>query len=155
MEPGNAACVRSQRKYHRFRDGLYEHLRPRHPVRPADAGYERLYYGAGLRHRGNADGAHRRCAEYRAGPGADFWAGNGHPGRCSGHRPVAGRFLRVGASFPDGEKDHPPAEKGNTAQGGTKPAKLETGAVVNVPFFVQNGDVIRVDTRSNEYLDRC
>ena len=36
----------------------------------------------------------------------------------------------------------------------TKPATLETGAVVNVPFFVSNGDVIRVDTRSNEYLDR-
>ena len=51
--------------------------------------------------------------------------------------------------------DTPPAEKGNTAQGGTKPAKLETGAVVNVPFFVQNGDMIRVDTRSNEYLDRA
>ena len=50
--------------------------------------------------------------------------------------------------------DTPPAEKGNTAQGGTKPATLETGAVVNVPFFVSNGDVIRVDTRSNEYLDR-
>ena len=43
---------------------------------------------------------------------------------------------------------------GSTAQGGTKPATLETGAVVNVPFFVSNGDVIRVDTRSNEYLDR-
>ena len=51
--------------------------------------------------------------------------------------------------------DTPPAEKGNTAQGGTKPATLETGAVVQVPFFVSNGDVIRVDTRSNEYLDRC
>ena len=50
--------------------------------------------------------------------------------------------------------DTPPAEKGNTAQGGTKPATLETGAVVQVPFFVANGDVIRVDTRSNEYLDR-
>ncbi|MGN0193111.1 MAG: elongation factor P [Candidatus Gastranaerophilaceae bacterium] len=50
--------------------------------------------------------------------------------------------------------DTPPAEKGNTSQGGTKPAKLETGAVVNVPFFVVNGDVIRVDTRTNEYLDR-
>ena len=49
--------------------------------------------------------------------------------------------------------DTPPAEKGNTAQGGTKPATLETGAVVQVPFFVSNGDVIRVDTRSNEYLD--
>lgn len=51
--------------------------------------------------------------------------------------------------------DTPPAEKGNTAQGGTKPAKLETGAVVNVPFFVANGDRIRIDTRTNEYLDRC
>ena len=50
--------------------------------------------------------------------------------------------------------DTPPAEKGNTAQGGTKPATLETGAVVNVPFFVANGDIIRVDTRTNEYLDR-
>ena len=51
--------------------------------------------------------------------------------------------------------DTPPSEKGNTSQGGTKPAKLETGAVVNVPFFIANGDMIRVDTRSNEYLDRC
>ena len=50
--------------------------------------------------------------------------------------------------------DTPPSERGNTSQGGTKPATLETGAVVNVPFFVANGDVIRVDTRSNEYLDR-
>ena len=50
--------------------------------------------------------------------------------------------------------DTPPAEKGNTAQGGTKPATLETGAVVNVPFFVSNGDKIRVDTRTNQYLDR-
>ncbi len=50
--------------------------------------------------------------------------------------------------------DTPPAEKGNTAQGGTKPATLETGAVVNVPFFVTVGTIIRVDTRTNEYLDR-
>lgn len=51
--------------------------------------------------------------------------------------------------------DTPPADKGNTAQGGTKPATLETGAVVNVPFFVVIGDKIRVDTRTNDYLDRC
>lgn len=50
--------------------------------------------------------------------------------------------------------DTPPAEKGNTAQGGTKPATLETGAMVNVPFFVENGTTIRVDTRNNSYLDR-
>ena len=50
--------------------------------------------------------------------------------------------------------DTPPSEKGNTAQGGTKPATLETGAVVQVPFFVENGTLIRVDTRNNSYLDR-
>lgn len=51
--------------------------------------------------------------------------------------------------------DTPPGEKGNTAQGGTKQATLETGAVVNVPFFINNGDKIRVDTRTNAYLDRA
>ena len=50
--------------------------------------------------------------------------------------------------------DTPPSERGNTSQGGTKPATLETGAVVQVPFLVMNGDVIRVDTRTNEYLGR-
>lgn len=50
--------------------------------------------------------------------------------------------------------DTPPAEKGNTATGGTKPATLETGAVVNVPFFVEIGTTIRVDTRNNQYMDR-
>jgi elongation factor P len=49
----------------------------------------------------------------------------------------------------------PPNDKGNTASGGTKPATLETGAVVQVPFFVTNGDKIRVDTRNNQYLDRA
>ncbi|MBK8190877.1 MAG: elongation factor P [Vampirovibrionales bacterium] len=48
----------------------------------------------------------------------------------------------------------PPPEKGNTASGGTKPATLETGAQVQVPFFVQTGDKVRVDTRTNAYLDR-
>jgi len=51
--------------------------------------------------------------------------------------------------------DTPPSEKGNTASGGTKPAKLETGAEVQVPFFINNGDKIRVDTRDNKYLDRA
>lgn len=49
----------------------------------------------------------------------------------------------------------PPAEKGNTAQGGSKPATLETGAIVQVPFFVVTGDKIRVDTRTNSYIDRA
>jgi elongation factor P len=45
--------------------------------------------------------------------------------------------------------------RGDTAQGGTKPAKLETGIMVNVPLFVNPGDVIKVDTRSGEYLERA
>ena len=51
--------------------------------------------------------------------------------------------------------DTPPGFKGDTAQGGTKPATLETGLTVNVPLFVNNGDAIRVDTRTGEYLERA
>ena len=47
-----------------------------------------------------------------------------------------------------------PGVKGDTAQGGTKPAKLETGAVVQVPLFVDVGDVIKVDRREDKYLER-
>jgi elongation factor P len=47
-----------------------------------------------------------------------------------------------------------PGFKGDTAQGTTKPATLETGAVVNVPLFVNPGDVIRIDTRDRRYIGR-
>ncbi|MEQ8801044.1 elongation factor P [Haliea sp.] len=47
-----------------------------------------------------------------------------------------------------------PGLKGDTAQGGTKPAKLSTGAVVKVPLFVTTGEVVRVDTRTGEYQNR-
>ncbi len=47
-----------------------------------------------------------------------------------------------------------PGVKGDTATGATKPATLETGAVINVPLFVNEGDVIRVDTRVGEYMSR-
>lgn len=47
-----------------------------------------------------------------------------------------------------------PSFKGNTASGGGKPATLETGAVVQVPFFVNVGDTVRVNTESGEYLTR-
>ena len=47
-----------------------------------------------------------------------------------------------------------PGEKGNTAQGGTKPATLETGLAIQVPLFVQIGDLIRVDTREKKYVER-
>jgi elongation factor P len=48
-----------------------------------------------------------------------------------------------------------PGLKGDTATGGNKPARVETGATVTVPLFINEGDVIRVDTRSGEYLERA
>jgi elongation factor P len=47
-----------------------------------------------------------------------------------------------------------PGLKGDTAQGGTKPATLSSGAVVKVPLFINVGDVLRVDTRTAEYQNR-
>lgn len=47
-----------------------------------------------------------------------------------------------------------PGVKGDTAQGGSKPATLETGAIVNVPLFVGEGETIRVDTRTGDYMER-
>jgi elongation factor P len=47
-----------------------------------------------------------------------------------------------------------PGFKGDTATGGNKPATLETGLVVNVPLFISEGDRIKVDTRSGEYIER-
>lgn len=47
-----------------------------------------------------------------------------------------------------------PGLRGDTASGGSKPAELETGAVVTVPLFINEGDVLRVDTRTGEYIER-
>ena len=47
-----------------------------------------------------------------------------------------------------------PGMKGDTAQGATKPATLETGAVVQVPLFIKEGEKLRVDTRTGEYVER-
>ena len=48
-----------------------------------------------------------------------------------------------------------PGFKGDTVSGATKPAKLETGATIQVPLFIQSGDVIRVDTRDQTYVERA
>jgi len=48
-----------------------------------------------------------------------------------------------------------PGIRGDTATGGTKPAKLETGYVVKVPLFINTGDVLRIDTRSGDYIERA
>ena len=47
-----------------------------------------------------------------------------------------------------------PGVKGDTASGGSKPAKLETGAMVKVPLHINEGDIIKVDTRTGEYIER-
>ncbi len=47
-----------------------------------------------------------------------------------------------------------PGFKGNTATAGNKPAKLETGITIQVPLFINSGDVIKVDTRNGQYLER-
>ncbi len=48
-----------------------------------------------------------------------------------------------------------PNVKGNTVSGGSKPATLETGAVVAVPLFIETGETIKVDTKSGVYLSRA
>lgn len=48
-----------------------------------------------------------------------------------------------------------PGLRGDTSSGGTKPAKMETGAVVKVPLFIQEGEVLKVDTRTGEYVSRA
>ena len=48
-----------------------------------------------------------------------------------------------------------PGFKGDTATNATKPAKLETGAEIKVPLFIEQGDIIRIDTRTGEYMERA
>lgn len=49
----------------------------------------------------------------------------------------------------------PPGVKGDTASGGSKPAELETGITIKVPLFIKEGDMVKVDTRTGEYLTRA
>lgn len=51
-------------------------------------------------------------------------------------------------------KEAPPAVRGNTVQGGTKQVTLETGATINTPLFVNEGDIIRINTETEEYVER-
>lgn len=48
----------------------------------------------------------------------------------------------------------PPSFRGNTAAGNTKPVTLETGLVVNVPYFIEAGEVLKIDTRTGQYIER-
>lgn len=51
-------------------------------------------------------------------------------------------------------KEAPPAVRGNTAQGGSKQVVLETGATINAPLFINEGDVVRINTDTGEYVER-
>ena len=51
--------------------------------------------------------------------------------------------------------DTEPGFKGDTATGATKPATVETGAIVYVPLFIEQGEVIKIDTRTGDYLSRA
>jgi elongation factor P len=51
--------------------------------------------------------------------------------------------------------DTDPGVRGDTSGGGGKPATLETGAVVRVPLFIEIGDILRIDTRTGEYVARA
>src|SRR3989337_3501262 len=62
--------------------------------------------------------------------------------------------VELGAAVGVAVTETDPWVKGDTAQGGTKPAKLETGITLQVPLFIGIGDVVKVDTRSGQYLER-
>ena len=67
----------------------------------------------------------------------------------------AQRARSVGADIVELRIDRTePGVRGDTASGGTKPAKLESGAVVQVPLFLEEGDIIKIDTRTGEYIER-
>ena len=51
-------------------------------------------------------------------------------------------------------KDAPPDVRGNTAQGGSKIVTLENGTTINVPMFIKEGDVLRINTETGEYVER-
>ena len=70
-----------------------------------------------------------------------------HKGAVSGVEPPL--FLELQVTKTD------PGFKGDTATNATKPATLETGAEIKVPLFINEGDMIRVDTRTGEYLERA
>ena len=63
--------------------------------------------------------------------------------------------VRIPAKMDLKVTEAPPALKGNTAQGGTKLVTLETGAKVSVPLFINEGDVVRINTATGEYAERA
>lgn len=86
------------------------------------------------------------------GPQVKYLKDNTEVEVLSHNEKVLGVDLPMAMEFEVKETD--PGLRGDTASGGSKPATLETGAVVNVPLFVNIGDKIRVDTRTDSYIER-
>lgn len=86
------------------------------------------------------------------GPQVKYLKDNTEVEVCSHNDKVIGVDLPFAMEFEVTETD--PGLRGDTASGGSKPATVETGAVVNVPLFINVGDKIRVDTRTDAYIER-
>ena len=71
--------------------------------------------------------------------------------QCIKSRPI-GLILPIAVEFEVVQTE--PGFKGNTATGGSKPARISTGVTINVPLFVNTGDKIKIDTRTGEYIER-
>jgi len=69
----------------------------------------------------------------------------------SGGEPIT---LKIPISVELKVVETPPGVRGDTASGGSKPAELETGLIIKVPLFIKEGDMVKVDTRTGEYLTR-
>ncbi len=80
------------------------------------------------------------------------------PARNASHSDAGGGEKMIGIKLPVKVElkvvEAPPSTKGNTAQGGTKQVKLETGASINVPLFINEGDIIRINTETRQYVER-
>ncbi|MFH1570168.1 MAG: elongation factor P [Gemmatimonadota bacterium] len=92
-------------------------------------------------------------SQSQVGSGADFLLENGHVYVLVAESKVLGvelpKFVELEVTFTE------PGIRGDTATGATKPATLQTGAIVSVPLFVNQGDVLRIDTRTGQYVERA
>jgi len=86
------------------------------------------------------------------GPAVKYLKDNTEVEVCSHNDRVIGVELPFAMAFEVSDTD--PGLRGDTASGGSKPATLETGAVVQVPLFINVGERIRVDTRTDTYIER-
>jgi len=91
-------------------------------------------------------------AEEQIGDAAKFLKPNSNIDVMEFEDKIVNVFLPIKMEFKVIEA--PPSIKGNTAQGGVKAVKIETGTLINVPLFIEQGDIIRINTQNGEYTER-